>query len=344
MVNCTLSNSTLLTTNLIRVGLGLLSLPVCAGAIALVSYYRFYRSFNYRLILYLLVSFINDAVANSFELPFVLYHSYTIKHRFVYDVCKFVGFLQVYSLWNIQFSVAFLTAEVFAMIVFSVELQKVEVPLTIACFSLPVAMAFIALVIKPGYGFGQLLWCGFAADRNDKKLSAEIFQLDIPGIILMGICVVATAMAMLCLARRSLQQHIQARNTEEQYLLHGNTRKKYQKALKESMPLSAYPTANQFLFLMYYFTPMNCTIAAMYVYAIVYGSTGIVASAIFFVHVATLGRRRRNTFKSRSQVTLPSNTMHQIHEGQRITAIGSITGTHVTEFDPLEESDVERTT
>ena len=307
-------------------------------------YYRFYRSFNYRLILYLLMSFVNDAVENSLELPFVLYHSYTVKHSYVYDLCKLVGFLQVYCLWNIQLSVAFLTAEVFAMIVFFVELRKAEVPLTIACFSLPVAMAFIPLVKKPGYGYGQLLWCGFAADRNAKKLSSDMYQLDIPGMVLTGICVIATATAMLCLAYRGLQQHFQAKNTEGQHLLHVKAKKRYQNALKESIPLSAYPTANQFLFLMYYLTPMNCTITAMYAYAIVYGSTGIVASAIFFVHVATLGRRRRNTFRNRSRVKVPSNTMHQVYEGQRITAIGSITGTHVTEFDPPGESDVDPNT
>ena len=345
MDNCTLSNSTLFTTDLIRTILAIGSLPMCAVAILLMMYYRFYQSFNYRLILYLLISFVIDAMANSIQLPFVLSYSYTIKHQLFYDLCEAAGFLQVYCLWNIQLTVVFLTAEVFSMIVFSAELRQAEIPLTFACFSLPAIPAFVPLVKKPGYGLGQFHWCGFTMDRSSKKMSSDMYELVIPGMVLMGICVIAIATALSCLTYCSLRQHFRERDTEEQYyLLQENTRKRYKNALKEILPLSAYPTAIHFLLLMCYFTPMACTIGAMYVYVIIYGSIGAVSSAIFFVHITILGRQRRNTFKNRSRATLPSNTMRPIHEGQRITAIGSITGTHVTDFDPLEESDVEPNT
>ena len=70
-------------------------------------------------------------------------------------------------------------------------------------------------------------------------------------------------------------------------------------------------------------------------------STGTISSIVFFIHIKILGQRRRNVFRNRSHNTAPSNTLQEIDEGQQITVADSVTATHVTDFDPLGDSDVE---
>ena len=62
---------------------------------------------------------------------------------------------------------------------------------------------------------------------------------------------------------------------------------------------------------------------------------------MFFIHIKTLGQRRRNVFRSSSHNTPPSHTIQEVNEEQRITVVGTITATHITDFDPLGDSDVE---
>lgn len=69
--NCTIDQSTLFNIHLIKSTLPILSLVTCISAIALLVHYKFYRSFNYRLILYLLLSHVLNATVNSFQVLFI---------------------------------------------------------------------------------------------------------------------------------------------------------------------------------------------------------------------------------------------------------------------------------
>ena len=70
-------------------------------------------------------------------------------------------------------------------------------------------------------------------------------------------------------------------------------------------------------------------------------STGTISSIVFFIHIKILSQRRRNAFRNRSHNTASSNTIQEINDGQRITVAGSVSATHVTDFNPPGESDVE---
>ena len=103
------------------------------------------------------------------------------------------------------------------MVILSVKLQKGEIALTIVCFQLPLAGSVMTVY----------------------KDLQEIFE--ILGIMVTGICGVAIATVLVCLAWHSLRRHAIDNNNEEDYLLHERTKRRYQTALKESLPFITYP-------------------------------------------------------------------------------------------------------
>ena len=105
-----------------------------------------------------------------------------------------------------------------------------------------------------------------------------------------------------------------------------------------------YPIVGQFVLPFLYLTIMLCSVEVKYVFTFSDVSMGSVASVIFFVHVKTLGRRKRNLFRRRPHPTVPSDSsssIRPINDGDRFAPLGSVTATHVTHFEPLGESDVE---
>ena len=290
-------------------------------AIAVMIYYKFYRSFNYRLILYLLISFIIKVLNNIIAYALLLLLD-TDSSYFV-TIIVIVNCMCSYSTWNIQLCFAFMTAEIFSMVVFSVELRKAEIPLTIACFTLPL-VELVRLAIDLA-----------------KQLDSFSRYNTILGMVVTGICAIATAITLICLAYHGLRRHSITNDNEEQHLLHQHTRQRYRNALKESLPFVIYPTVILLWLLLYYILIYNITGTLSAVMKGLYATTGFVSSIIFLIHIKILGQRRRNAFRNRAHSRAPSHSMQEINEGQRITLAGSITATHVTDFDPLGDSDVE---
>ena len=341
MSNCTFSNSTLLdVVHLLGAVLSMLSLIMCIVAIAILVHYKLYRLFNYRLILYLIVSFLIKSTSNSLELPFFWNQPYLMKHQYTYNLCQAVGFIGMYSFWSMQLCIAFMTAEIFSMIIFSADLRKVELPLTLACFSLPIPIAIVAIVQQTTFGLGKYFWCVGIVNNHGTTFWTDFYKFVLPTMIIMGICTISIATAMFWLACRAFQWIFISNNDDDRYLLHSQARK-YKKALKETLPFSIYPIVLQLVLFLFYLQLMQCKKGVLYVHTFIVGSIGSIASTIFFVHMKALGRHRRNIFRNRSPTLVPSERVEPINEGQTFTAIGSVTGTHITDFDPLTESNVE---
>ena len=101
------------------------------------------------------------------------------------------------------------------MVIFSVELRKAEIPLTIACFTLPL----VELV-------------GINLSQQTKQFSTYNAIL---GMVVAGICAFATAITLICLAYHGLRRHVINNDDEQQHLLHAeHTRQRYRNALKET--------------------------------------------------------------------------------------------------------------
>ena len=319
MYNCTVEHCNLLS---IYYAVSILSVVMCMVTIAVMIYYKFYRSFNYRLILYLLVSFLVKVLI--FMIAYAL--------AFLLDTAPHFDTILVtlksifwYPVWNIQLCIAFMTAEIFSMVIFSVELRKAEIPLTIACFTLP-------LVELVGLCFHEPMDHFFRYNA-------------ILGMVITSICAIATAITLICLAYHALRKRAISNDNEQQHLLHTeHTRQRYRNALKESLPFIIYPAMIMIWFLMYYILvyiriqPTNKLSDAWLVFD---GNIGTISSIVFFVHIKILGRHRRNVFRNRAHSTATRHSIQETNEEQIITIAGSITATHVTHFDPLGDSDVE---
>ena len=285
-------------------------------------YYKFYRSFNYRLILYLLISiFLKELItliASTLELLLDTDPSY-------FDTIMLIGNSMFwYSVWTIQLCIAFMTAEIFSMVIFSVELKKAEIPLTIACFTLPLV---------------ELIGLHLAEQLDNFFIYNAIL-----GMVFAGTCAITIVITSIYLAYRGLRRRVIDNDNEEQHLLHAElARQRYRNALKESLPFFIYPAMILLWLLAYYV--LVYTEQVIYALSVTLGileaNTGTISSIVFFIHIKILGQRRRSIFRNRSHNTAPSHSMQEIHESQRITIAGSVTATHVTRFDPLGDSDIE---
>ena len=332
MADCNFSNSTFLAVNSIKSMLSVTSLVMCVLAIALLTYYKLYCSFHHRLILYMLIAFLIDTIAGGLQIPFIWYRTRISEHQTIGNLCDAVSFIELYCAWNIQLSVAFMTAEVFTFIVFSKELQKAEVPLTVFCFAAPLVVPISRLVQRTDYGMEEYYWCGFAAVGNDTEQKKDFFKYILPGIAIMGVCSIALAIAMVWLAYWSLQGYFKSRKEERQHLLVHKNAASFKKALKQSLPFIIYPAVFDIALILIYLNLIRCFQQVLYIYVIIRGGIGSLASTIFFVHVKALGPHKRNMFKRKSSDASPTSRVGVINESQE--------GAHDTTFYPLGESDV----
>ena len=320
--------------------LAILSLVLCAIAIAILIRYRLYFAFNYRLVLYLLIPSIIIAITRfsnnltSTIIPITLAGPWS---------CNVISSVEVYGVWSLQLLTTFFAVELFFMVVFSTELRKAEVIVVVACFSLPVAPAIFPLILSTNFGFS----CENTGDSNSTTLirnsnTTQFFQYnDILGMVITGTCFVAIATVMSCLAYRGLRKHLIGKHNEEQDLLYEQIGRRYQTALKEILPFTIYPVSIQFSHLMFYVYIHVCSIVVTCLYLLIFASFGAIVSTIFFIHIKILGRQRRNKYRNRPHGPGHRSTFRRINEGESITAAGSITATHVTDFTPITESDMD---
>ena len=281
----------------ISLAMSTLSLVMCMVAISVMSYYKFYRSFNYTLILYLFTSFLIKGlismIINTLELlPLGMESSF-------YSAMMLIGDSMIwYSIWNILLCVAFMTAEIFSMVIFSVELRKAEAPLTIACFTLPLV---------------EVVGIYFPEQEDDFNMCNGIL-----GMAAAGICAIAIAITLICLAYHGLRRCAINNDNEEQHLLYQHTRQKYRNAPKESLSFIIYPAMMLLWLLMYTILVCSAYFSVKFIETldIFDASTGTVSSIVFFIHMKILGQQKRNVFRNRSHNTPPSHTTQEIDEEQ----------------------------
>ena len=321
MVNCTAEVCSLLG---IYYAASAISVVMCMVAIVVMIYYKLYRSFNFRLTLYLFISLLINTLIPMIVFALELFLDTTDS------IVDYLDSLFWYPVWTIQLCIGFMTAVIFFAVIFSVELRKAEIPSTIACFTLPL----VELV-------------GIKFHEQTEQFSKYNVIL---GMVVASICFIATAIVLIynVYMRQCLRRHAISNNNEEQHLLHAEpTRQRYtyRNAQKEILPFIVYPAMILLWLLMYYIfvsnAPPRSTDNTLEAYNVLDASAGTLSSILFFVLVRIHIQHRRNALRSGSDNTESSHDLRETNEGQKIMVAEGVTATHVTHFDPLGDSDVE---
>ena len=225
--------------DLARYSLAVASVIVCVAAVILLVYKKLYTSFNYRLILYLLVASIINSVVDSLQMPFYWYGDLNSKPG-LESFCQVLGYCELYCAWNMSFIIFFINVEIFVMVTYSHQLIKLEKPCTATCFILP---CFIAAVPLSTNSYGLVgHFCTLKQNKTEQGRGtdpAQYYAWNVPGLIIAGIGVIMIIAAILKLAYK-LYEMKSTNNPEREGLLDNRDQESHSKALKETIPLAIY--------------------------------------------------------------------------------------------------------
>ena len=335
--NCTI-DGLIHSIRIIKLILPIVSLLSCIGAISLFIYYQFYRSFNYRLILYLLLSHLVKAVINCLQL-FYIWGVSEVPNDIASDsFCLSLALMNVYCIWNVELTTAVIIVEVFLMIVFSYELQNEELVLLSICFYFPMLAAVVPLGPN-SYGTDRFHSCGFKIHNDCDYSITEIIEDYVFGMIIAFICIVMITTAMCSLVYHYVRLRSTDRTPDEDDSMHKQAKRKYLAAFKQTLPFAMYPILSFVSFVLYCIHLITHTATTFdFISLIVAGSVGSLSAAVFFIHVYLLGSTRRNVFKYHRR---GFKSVAVINEGQRFATEGSMTWTNFTHTEMPPETCIE---
>ena len=335
--NCTI-DGLIHSIRIIKLILPIVALLSCIGAISLFLYYQFYRSFNYRLILYLLLSHVVHAIINCLQL-FYIWEVVEVPSDIGSDgFCLSLALMKVYCMWNVELTTAVMIVEVFLMIMFSYELQNEELVLLSICFYFPMIAAIIPLGTNY-YGSDRFHSCGFTILNDCDYSLTEIIEDYIFGMIVAMICIVMITTAMCSLVYHYVTLRFTDRAPDEDDPMRKQAKRKYLAAFKQTLPFAMYPILSFVSFVMYCIHLMAPTATTFdFISLIVSGSVGTLSATVFFIHVYLLGSTRRNVFKYHRR---GFKSVATINEEQRFATEGSMTWTHFTRTEMPPETCIE---
>ena len=204
---CNISNSTLLAVDIISSTFPIVSVIACALALVLIAYYKLHHSFNYRLVLYLLVSHFMNSVTNTLQVPFLWLKNDTNKEEDVFGLCVVVAYMKVYCTWSVALSTTIVIVEISLMIMRYYQLRIREGILIIICFFFPTLFAFIPLA-GWSYGSTEYYICGFKhSDCQTTNLEMYDEYMYVPITII-------SCIGMAAMGNSTLPPHLQLYTTE----------------------------------------------------------------------------------------------------------------------------------
>ena len=224
---------------------------ICVIALLITCYYRLYKRFVHRLVIYQLLSAIMFSLMCSAELSFLNY-DYNDNSMMMKALCGAVGFLVSVTI-EIKFLITFwLTFYLFMFAVFSKDLYHLELLYVITSIGIPVICDWIPFV-NGLYGVAGA-WCwikNWKGDcANDKMLLGTIEQymfLYAPGMALLFVDLLMIIVTIGVLLYRSYCRPV--KEAAEYDPLLERQAEKQKKAFKEILPLILYPIIFIILFL-----------------------------------------------------------------------------------------------
>ena len=232
-------------------GVGIFSTLLCFIALLITCYYRLYKRFVHRLVIYQLFSAIIFSLVCSAQLSFLNY-DYNDSSMMMKALCGTVGFLLSVTVGT-KFLITFwLTFYLFMFAVFSKDLRHLELLYVITSIGIPLLFDWIPFV-NGLYGVAGA-WCWIKNWKGncpeDKMLLGTIEQyafLYVPGGVLFLIDLILIIVTIGVLLYRSYCRPV--KKTAEYDPLLERQAKGQKKAFKEILPLMLYPIIFMILFL-----------------------------------------------------------------------------------------------
>ena len=272
--------------DLARYSLAIASAILCVAAVILLVYKKLYSSFNYRLILYLLIASIINSVIDTLQMPFLWHCPEDLnKKAGLRDFCQTLGYLEMYCSWNLLLTIFFISVEVFAMFVYKHQLTNLEIPCLVICFLLPCFIAAVPFFTR-SYDLVDH-FCGPRLYRNEQDLDwALLYVWYVPGLIIAGVSAILIIVAILKLAYQLYQMRTLDNPERERLLNHDQ--ENYSKALKESIPLVGYSVTWLVLLLTDILSLSSSGSKAVgvirYISDTMQGFMGGISAGMFFIH------------------------------------------------------------
>ena len=208
---------------------------VCLLAIYLVFRFELHKRIVYRLALYQVLASMFFATAEVLEVIFVKDQSNTtgidiLRTDGYGRACIAVGWFVVYTQWMKLLFTMCVTVHLFCFAVFYKNLKNLEVPYVVTSLTLPAAIACVPL-IRNAYALSPSRKCYI-----DHTALAERFALfNAPAMLSLLVLSVAMVIMVVKLTRRLRLVLSRYEN------LAGAGGGQHQKALKQLLPLSAFP-------------------------------------------------------------------------------------------------------
>ena len=279
---------------IVKSGAGLISLIMCLIATSLVVCFRLYKYFTYRLAMYQILSLLCLSVV---EVCFLSLLNYDDDNTYQQNACKTTAFFLEYFLWiNLLFTIC-LVFHLFCLAVCLKNFQKLEIGYVLFSILFPLLYTWIPF-IHNSYGVAGA-WCWIRNWKDDcasrKYLEGIIEQFVLwygPLFISLTLSVVAVSIILIVLAQRAYAN----KNPENKFVYERNQNKK---AIKELLPLLAYPVIFYVLWLFPLINRIYNAISpnANFGFAVVHTSSeslwGFFSSCALIIHILVMRKLKK---------------------------------------------------
>ena len=223
---------------LTRSGTAFVSFTMCLIVVSIVFCLRLYKYFTYRLALYQIMSSMFLSLGQVSAIAILNYDGNTRQKI----ACKTTSFLLVYFEWTKLLFTICLVFHLFSLAVCLKNFKKLEIGYVLFSILFPLLYTWIPF-IHNSYGVAGA-WCWIRDWKDDcatqKYLEGIIEHFALwygPLFISLTLSVVAVFIILIVLARRAFAHD----NSEREYLVENQERYQIKKAIKELLPLLAYP-------------------------------------------------------------------------------------------------------
>ena len=240
MENCTRLDGAdrkraLLVMGLIAIG----STMVCLLAVILLVLFKLYKYFAHRLALYQVVAALSYGFCLALELSVIDYYQNVEAYE---QVCKFVAFLTLYTVWTKLLFMSWINLHLFSITVFYKSIfERFEKFFILFGIFFPALFVWVPFA-DDAYGMAGS-WC-WIKDWNNNCIDAkfvigevEQFTLFYGPAIVASLANIVVIFMIICF----LGCYSKCKDDGEIALIHVETGRKRRKALKELLPLLAYP-------------------------------------------------------------------------------------------------------
>ena len=284
------------------------SVLVCVIAIVMVLRLTLYKSFTYRLATYQVLGSLLQSVAMSLHL---MLFNYSSEELYYQVTCYFTASFVQFAMWVKLMFTLWLTFHLFVYVVFLKNAKKLEC--LYLCSSVLVSVIVAAIpFFHDAYGIAGA-WCyirSWEDDCAEEKFTLGIVEQFVlyfgPATLFLALSVAAILVMLAVIVRRMLRNSYM----EPRLLASGGayiSRNNYQHALKQLLPLLAYPVIFFTLLLcslvnrIYMAASMHVDFELIMAQAISQASMGLCAGLALIVHLCFL--KKGNSGTSRNQRT-----------------------------------------